>query len=536
MKKALSLILVILMTLSLLVLAGCDNDKEGQSGTTTTTTAGSITVTTTQNNGGSRTTTTTTTATEGTEQSTTTTTRADNTTTTTTRKETTTEKQDDDSGVRGVLNKQRTEKVRIYEIDEATYEIGAKKERTITYKGTIKVGNISGISGSKYASVDVPFTIGMEAYINTINYDGGIGGDYDSGVQGYYIEVISRCDGGDYAPNALAYTRKLVDEERVFAIINQGEAAINGSVIDYVKQSGVIACYFSSSSELFNTDAYSVRTGSTIFPMAPISTPEGRIIAGRLLKDHPEVKTVGIVYTPDDIGKGIRDGAKAQVECMGEGYSAVLCEVTSANNLDFAINRLANCDAVIIAADQSITINILKAMISNGIYVPVSLSHNMAASYILTSIQSKYKALAAEDRFPIYSNFWLSPTDVAGYLEFAESVLSYMGNNEYIASTNAMYGWMAANVFCEGLERIVEAGKEITIASYVEAMESAPIKLPMCTSASGDTLLDYSDGVRIGVIRLGFLKTNQSCNAFEEAVSLQSYINLLKTGNIIDID
>jgi len=542
MKRTISFVLVLILCL---VLVAC-GDETVTGGTTTAagTTKQDNTTTTTTTKAEQTTTTTSPTTTDGSEQpttvttdkadTTTTTDKADNTTTTTKVEQTSTE--EENSGVRGVSNKQRTEKVCVYEIDDVTYEVGVKKERTITYKGTIKVGNVMAISGSKYASYDMPFTLGMEAYINTINFDGGIGGDYENGVQGYYIEVLSYHNGGDYASSIYAYTRKLVEEDEVFAIINRGEAAVNDSVINYIKQTGVIACYCSSNSDLFETDAASVSEGSTIFPISPISVSEGRIIAGRLMKEHPEVRTIGIVYTNDDMGTGIRDSAKAQVECMGEGYSTVLCEVESANNLDFAMNRLKNCDAVIIAADQNITIKTLEGMIANGIYTPVFLPHNMASSYILISIQYKYKALAAENQFPIYSNFWLSPTDVDNYLKFAKDVMSYEGTNESIANTNAMYGWMGAKIFCEGLERIVEYGKEITPETYVLAMESVPVEVPMCSSVEGASLLDYEDGLRIGITRMGVLKSNETCNAFEEMAGLQNYIKFLQTGKISDIE
>jgi hypothetical protein len=119
--------------------------------------------------------------------------------------------------------------------------------------------------------------------------------------------------------------------------------------------------------------------------------------------------------------------------------------------------------------------------------------------------------------------------------EFCKDIISFSGNNETTANSYAMAGWIAAYIFCEGLDRIVAAGKEITTVNYVEAMESDKIILKMGSSATGNSVLDYSDGYRIGTTTMSLLKNNETCNAFEEASGMKNFLDFMKSGDINDI-
>ncbi|MBR5773707.1 MAG: ABC transporter substrate-binding protein, partial [Clostridia bacterium] len=270
----------------------------------------------------------------------------------------------------GVINESRTEKVAMYAVDTATFEIGEKSEREITYKGTIKIGNTAATTGV-YAGVGVPFNQGLEAYVNTINFNGGIGGDFANGVQGYYIDFL-HYDDNFTAETGAAYTKKLVEEDKVFALVGHFGSPTVGATIDYIKDTGVVACYFASGvGTLFNTEADSVENGSTLFPVQPIYTTEGRVIVARILQQYPDAKKIGVIFTSDEAGVGLRDGAKAQIDALGAGYECVLSETTS-DAADFtpAVTKVADCDAVVIASIQKGVVSILKSMITNGVFKP----------------------------------------------------------------------------------------------------------------------------------------------------------------------
>ena len=435
----------------------------------------------------------------------------------------------------GVINEERTESISSYAVDTTSYTIGDEETREITYKGTIKVGNTAATTGL-FASVGVPFNQGLEAYLNRINFNGGVGGDFEAGTQGYYLEFIHYDDNFEASTGA-SYTKKLVEEDGIFALVGHFGSPTVGATIDYIKQQGVIACYFASGvGTLFNVEADSIANGSTLFPVQPIYTTEGRIMVARIIEQYPEARKIGVVYTSDEAGTGLKEGAAAQVEAIGGDYSVVLSE-TTADSADFtpAVNLVADCDVVIVAAIQQGTVSIVKSMITNGIFKPVFTTYSVAAASTLTEIKPDYDNLAEENKFPIYTDAWLSATDVDAYLEFCEDIMSFSGNDETILNAYAQAGWIAAAIFCEGLDRVIAANKDITTVNFVEAMESEEIVLKMGTSSTGDSILDYSDGYRIGTTTMSLLKSNDTCNAFEEVAGMKNFLDFMKSGDINDI-
>jgi len=437
----------------------------------------------------------------------------------------------------GIINESVTKTIAMYGVTE-TFEVGEKEEREVTYKGTIKIGNTAATTGA-FASVGVPFNQGLEAYINTINFNGGIGGDYANGTQGYYIEFLHYDDNFDAATGS-SYTKKLVEEDKVFALVGHFGSPTVGATIDYIKETGVIACYFASGvGTLFNTDATDTANGSTLFPVQPIYTTEGRVIVARILDTYPDAKKIGVIFTSDEAGVGLRDGAQAQIQALGDGYECVLSETTS-DAADFtpAVTKVKDCDAIIIASIQKGVVSILKSMITNGVFKPAFTTYSVAAAQTLTDIKADYDTLAEENKFPIYANAWLSSTDAEAYLAFCTDIIAFAGNNETVNNSYAMAGWISATIFCEGLQRYVEAGNDIanlTNVEFVKAMESDKIIIKMGSSSTGDSTLDFADGYRIGTTTMSLLKNNAACNAFEEADGMKNFLDFMKSGDINDI-
>ena len=447
---------------------------------------------------------------------------------------TTTQRNDDDdpepSDQTGVINSRITKTISQYTV-YSDFSVGSESDREITFKGTIKIGNTAATTGA-FATVGDSFNKGLLAYINRVNYNGGLGGNYDEGKKGYYIEFI-HYDDGFQADMGSAYTKKLVEEDKVFALVGHfGSPTVNATV-DYIKKQGVIACYFASGSDsLFNVEADSVESGSTLFPIQPIYTTEGMIIVARILDLYPDAKKIGIVYTNDEAGEGLRDGAVAQIDLLGGDYSYVLSETTTeATDFTPAVTKIKDCDVVIVGAIQAGTVKIIKAMITNGIFKPCFTTYSVATNSTLTSIKPAYDTLTdgQKAQIPIYTNAWLSSTDMKGYTEFCKDVASYTGTNDLAADAYAMAGWIAAATFCEGVERVLESGKELNNLTYVEAMESAPIKLKLGThtTSTGTVVatLDYSDGIRIGTTTMALFKSDATCTTFEQAADAENFLN-----------
>ena len=433
-----------------------------------------------------------------------------------------------DARTEGVINKKVTKTVSQYAVSSYG-EVGAKSAREITFRGTIKIGNTAASTGA-FATTGEAFNAGILAYVNRANYNGGLGGDYASGKEGYYVEFI-HYDDGFQADFAAAYTKKLVEEDEVFALVGHFGSPTVNSTVDYIKQQGVIACYFASgSASLFNVEADSVENGSTLFPVQPIYITEGKIIVARILDLYPDARKIGIVYTNDEVGEGISSGAEAQIAILGAEYECVLSEVsTDATDFTPAVTKIKDCDVVIVAAIQNGTVSTINAMINNGICKPCFTTYSVASSYTLLSVKPYYDTLSSSDKFPIYTNSWMSTGDVKGYNEFSTDIIAYTGENTFVLNSYAMAGWIAANIFCEGVERVLESGKELNNLTYVEAMESAPIKLKMGThTTSTGTIaatLDYYGGIRIGTTTMALLKSSDNCDAFEVFADAENFLD-----------
>ena len=87
------------------------------------------------------------------------------------------------------------------------------------------------------------------------------------------------------------------------------------------------------------------------------------------------------------------------------------------------------------------------------------------------------------------------------YWGVAEALYKYgidsgMGMSDAFAmsyDSYALAGYIAGDLFCQGLAKLQESGKELTRANYVEIMENNDFKICM-----GDTI-SYRDGKRVGV-------------------------------------
>ena len=89
---------------------------------------------------------------------------------------------------------------------------------------------------------------------------------------------------------------------------------------------------------------------------------------------------------------------------------------------------------------------------------------------------------------------------------YAQLGALYFGDQEWAAdgvgsnwlNSYAMAGYVSANIFCQGLARM--EGKVLTWDAFINAMEEAPMNVPMGLS------VDYANGNRIGIDALAVNK------------------------------
>lgn len=122
-------------------------------------------------------------------------------------------------------------------------------------------------------------------------------------------------------------------------------------------------------------------------------------------------------------------------------------------------------------------------------------------------------------KFDVYGDGWVSyEGDRADALaEYQSWISADYANNAY-----AQTGWIAAYFFCEGLRRC--EGQELTWASYMAAMESAPIQNPF----GGE--INYADGLRAGTQEMNLSKINKdTATGWEVVFGLESIDSILSS-------
>lgn len=357
----------------------------------------------------------------------------------------------------------------------------------------IVVGNTAATSGG-LAFVGLPFNAGIEAYFKHVNDNGG--------VNGRTIRFVHYDDGFVQA-TGIDYTKKLVEEDQVFALVGHfGTPTVSGT-LDYINEVGVPMVYAATG---INALYFEASPRNPIMAVQPIYKTDGRIMAARALNEAlfgandnellPANAKIGVLHTNTDDGVSIKSGIEVEAELAGKTNDFIYKPFAADNiaNLTAAITELktAGVSAVIIASNQGPMKAALAQLQAENLHVPVFTSYvNADASSVDASTMYS---------FDIYANAWLDITSTQGQVDVAEfvSIMTAADQLAYAGNAFAIAGYIAAYIFVQGLERV--GSNELTWKTYIEAMESAPISIPMGGTA------DFSDGKRWGVTSMALLK------------------------------
>jgi branched-chain amino acid transport system substrate-binding protein len=174
---------------------------------------------------------------------------------------------------------------------------------------TIKIGSSYPFSGPASAYSAIPKA--LNGFFKKLNESGG--------VNGRKVQFVTYDDG--YEPQrALANAKRLVEQDKVFAIINPLGTANNVAMRDYLNQSKVPQLFVATGATLFGSDQakYPYTTG-----WQPTYQTESKVYAQYLKTARPNAK-VAVLYQNDGFGKdllgGFTDGIK------GSGISVVAQE------------------------------------------------------------------------------------------------------------------------------------------------------------------------------------------------------------------
>lgn len=394
-----------------------------------------------------------------------------------------------------------------------------------TTNHVITVGNTAATTGA-FASVGVPFNYAQEAYFwYFANHTDGY---KDAEGNKYTIELKHYDDGFDGVAGK-TYTQKLVEEDKVFALVGHFGSNTVGATVDYIEENGVPMVYgVCGVSDLYNTE-------KNILTVQPIYDTEGQSMVATAFAPADAgglgATKLGVISTTDEAGKGMLNGIKIEVEKLGKA-DAVTYQEAAADATDYSAQvtalKNAGCDVVIIAANQAPFVNIANTFVTTS-YENVSiLTSYVSANYATMGGLVATGAINATRN--VYAGAWLvtgsvPDTTFKGWNDFVEYVKVmtlyakekgetllkaddatygayiqlYFGTEDwaadgvsaYFLNSYAMAGYVSANVFCQGLSRM--SGKLLTWDAFIAAMEESAVNVPMGTSVS------YVDGKRVGI-------------------------------------
>ena len=186
---------------------------------------------------------------------------------------------------------------------------GAEQSTPGVTARTITIGGTFPLTGPAAAYAPIP--LGMRAYFNYINNRRGPDGRM--GVMGRRI-VWKFYDDGYNPANTVQLTRKLVEEDRVFATVGQLGTEHNIAVRPYLNQQRVPQALVSTGASYWGTQykEFPWTTG-----WQPDYIAEGRIYGLHIKANHAG-KKIAVLYQNDDYGKDYLYGLRS---ALGKQYS-----------------------------------------------------------------------------------------------------------------------------------------------------------------------------------------------------------------------
>lgn len=361
----------------------------------------------------------------------------------------------------------------------------------------IIIGNTATTAGA-FASVGVPFNAGLNAALKAYNDAGGF--------HGRSVRLINYNDDFD-AANGTTYTQKLVEDDKVFALVGHFGTPTVGATLDYIKEKGIPMVYAATGiSPLYQEGA--TGNAAVVFSVQPIYNAEGRVLLARALASTDDGvglggTKIGVIATTADDGEGLKAGVERQAKEVSA--EIVYQDVDpSATEYSAAVNVLKNagCDVVIICANQGPVATVLASMRDANYNAKVITSYVCASAPWLGELVDN--GCITADR-PVYATSWLdigNGEGMAEYLEFAEVQQAWEAqegipaDKSYAGNSYAMAGYVAAKTFIHGLDQLDAMGLDATWENFVKAMENAPVKIPMGGS------VNFAGGDRLGVVDL----------------------------------
>jgi ABC-type branched-subunit amino acid transport system substrate-binding protein len=343
---------------------------------------------------------------------------------------------------------------------------------------SITIGGSFPLTGP--ASSYAPIPAAMKAYFSYINARRGPDGK--RGVYGRQI-VFKYYDDGYNPVNSVQQQRKLVEQDKVFAVVGTLGTEVNQAVQPYLNSNKVPHVLVSTGASDFGKD---YKKYPWTIGWQPDYVAEGRLYGGDINRNNPNAK-IAILYQNDSYGKDYVAGfksalgtAKVKSQVLREEAFDVLGGGTPQSQLIRL--RASGADTLLIFVTPTPTVQtyaIIRALNWKpaNIYVnSVSATDTfMGAAVLRSSAATVNGSISAQYLKDPASPVWANDATVKQYM----SLMAKYNPNGRVTDGLNFYGFAKAHTFVQAMYK---AGRNPTRAGLMKALlslnEASPFLLP----------------------------------------------------------
>ena len=310
---------------------------------------------------------------------------------------------------------------------------------------TVKVGAFAPITGP------VPFYAvinhAADAFFQDMNAKGGI--------KGWKVQYVVRDDGYEPA-RSVAVTQRLVEDDKVFALVASNGTAQNVAIIPFAKQHNLpVVGPSGGSPKLF--------AEPNIFPLLPdyaLSASKcAEYALGVLKKDK-----IALLWENDELGRSAKRGIDLYLKSLGK--ETVVDASFNVRSTDFSaqVRRAADSDAqvTILFGSNANLASALRAANTMGY------TCDWFAPFF-TADPSTY-GLAKDLLNGVHFSSWLMPVDSdnENVKTYRATIGKYYPNDPM--GVFGLNGWTQASLFAAAFERLVSSGGPLTREGLIDAL------------------------------------------------------------------
>jgi branched-chain amino acid transport system substrate-binding protein len=321
-------------------------------------------------------------------------------------------------------------------------------------KTSIKLGGSYPFSGpaSAYGTIGE----GAKAYFKYLNAKGG--------VNGRKIEFITLDDAYE-PPKALQNARRLVQEEKVFAMFNTLGTPNNLAIWDFLNQQKVPQLYVATGASDWGKD---IKAHPYTIGWQPNYVTEAKVYADYLKRTKPDAK-VAVLYQNDGFGKDLLGGFEDGI--AGSGIKVVKKESYNVTDPTVAapVGRLARsgADTFLDITTPKFSAQAIATVAKSG-WKPLHILNNVGADKNLV-----LKPVGLPNAKGIVSTAYFKDPQTAKWAndpavrEYKAALKRYSPKSDPEDAFN-MYGWSVATTMAKALEHM----KQPTRAALMDAVRN----------------------------------------------------------------